>query len=48
MSFIIIHINIQRIGGTWPVLLGPPDLNNCPIGKEAEMVDLSIADEIPG
>ena len=29
MSFIIIHINIQRIGGTWPVLLGPPDLRSC-------------------
>ena len=36
MSFIIIHINIQRIGGTWPVLLGPPDLSNCPIVKGAK------------
>ena len=36
MSFIIIHINIQMIGGTWPVLLGTPDLSNCSIVKGAQ------------
>ena len=29
----LIYINIQKIGGTWPVLLGLPDLSNCPIVK---------------
>ena len=40
ISFAILYLNIHTIGGTWPVLLGPPDLNNCPIVKGAKTVVL--------
>ena len=40
MSFIIIHMYIQRIGGTWPVLLGPPDVKIRPVVKGAKTDDL--------
>ena len=48
MSFITIHMYIQRIGGTWPVLLGPPDVKIRPVVKGAETDVWSIAEDIPG
>ena len=44
----LIYINIQRIGGTWPVLLDPPCLNDCHVVKGDKTFVWSTADEIPG
>ena len=43
MSFIMIHKYIQRIDGTWPVLLGPPELpQKCPMIKGAETLEWGL------
>ena len=51
MSFIIIHIYIQRIDGTWPVLFGPPEETQMSYnykGGNNGNWGWFIADDIPG